>query len=254
MTQVVSADQFRVTSIPHSSAGYVIFSGVPLLSNSYRINSGKYVISIKIETNALPVTPAIGQHWQVTGKRRVSGIQTGNYVMDQHTYESPDSVSCSLPETGEQIITFIAKEKDFRGIGESKARGLWQLLGNDFHSTLENDTSNSRTLLRQVLNDDSIDALFEGYAKYKNLHACNWMSKHQIPAQVQQRIIKYHDETTVEAIKANPYLLLGFGMNFSNVDAVASELVDIDKFESNPQRLSAALEIAIRKEIEKGHT
>jgi exodeoxyribonuclease V alpha subunit len=77
------------------------------------------------------------------------------------------------------------------------------------------------------LSEDSIDALFNGYAKYTNLSACNWMFEHKTPAQIQQRIIKHHDQKTVDAIKANPYLLLGFGMSFSDVDVVAAKLVKI---------------------------
>jgi exodeoxyribonuclease V alpha subunit len=254
MNQAVNTDQFRVTSIPYCSTGYAVFTGIPLKRNSYKINNGKYYITIKLASNLLPVLPAVGQNWTVKGKRIIEEVEVGDYVMEKHLYESPDSISCSLPETGEQLIRFIAKEKDFKGIGESKARALWELLGDKFHSTLRKGTADSRELLRSVLRDDSIDAIFEGYAKYKNLSAYNWMSKHKIPPQIQQRIIKHHDEKTVDAIKANPYLLLGFGMNFSNIDAVASKLVEVDKFKSNPHRLSAAVEVAIRKEIEKGHT
>lgn len=99
--------------------------------------------------------------------------------MQQHTYESPEHIECTLPETGEQLIRFTARENDFKGIGESKARALWQLLGKDFHATLRNDTPVSRECLTSILSDDSVDALFKGYAKYKNLAYCNWMSENK---------------------------------------------------------------------------
>lgn len=173
--------------------------------------------------------------------------------MQQHTYESPEHIECSLPETGEQLIRFIARESDFKGIGESKARALWELLGKDFHSTVRKDTHESRERLRSVLSEDSINALFEGYAKYKNLAYCNWMTEHKIPASIQQRLLKHHGEESIEAIKQNPYVLIGFGMSFTDVD----KLVNFDQFKitaCDHRRLSAALETAIRKEIEKGHT
>ena len=50
-------DALRVTSIPYVTADYVIFSGVPLKKNSYRINNGKYFITIKADASALPVAP-----------------------------------------------------------------------------------------------------------------------------------------------------------------------------------------------------
>ena len=246
-------DQMRVTSIPYSSTKMVIFSGVPLKKNSHKTNSGKYYVTIKADPDAIPVQPALGQHWSVKGHRLIEEMETGDYVMQQHTYESPEHIECSLPETGEQLIRFIARESDFKGIGESKARALWELLGKDFHPTVRKDTHESRERLRSVLSEDSINSLFEGYAKYKNLAYCNWMTEHKIPASIQQRLLKHHGEESIEAIKQNPYVLIGFGMSFTDVD----KLINFDQFKitaCDHLRLSAALETAIRKEIEKGHT
>ncbi len=219
-------DQMRVTSIPYSSTKMVIFSGVPLKKNSHKTNSGKYYVTIKADPDAIPVQPALGQHWSVKGTRLVEEVETGDFVMQQHTYESPEHIECSLPETGEQLIRFIARESDFKGIGESKARALWELLGKDFHPTVRKDTHESRERLRSVLSEDSINALFEGYAKYKNLAYCNWMTEHKIPASIQQRLLKHHGEESIEAIKQNPYVLIGFGMSFTDVD----KLVNFDQF------------------------
>ena len=253
MNVALHEDQMRVTSIPDSSTNMVIFSGVPLAKNSYKTNSGKYYVTIKVNPDSIPAQPAIGQHWSVKGARLVDEVETGDFVMQQHTYESPEHIECNLPETGEQLIRFIAREPDFKGIGESKARALWELLGKDFHSVVRKDTPESRERLSSVLSDDSINALFEGYAKYKNLAYCNWMTEHKIPASVQQRLLKHHGEESIDAIKQNPYVLIGFGMSFMDVD----KLVKLDQFKitnCDHRRLSAALETAIRKEIEKGHT
>ncbi|EJI86141.1 ATPase AAA [Alishewanella aestuarii B11] len=242
----------RVTSVRYSSSRIVVFSGIPSKKNSYRTNSGKYYVTVKIDPEALPLEPAIGQYWSIKGIRQIENMEIGDYVMQQHTYQSPEYVECILPETGEQLIQFIAKEKAFKGIGESKARALWELLGINFHATLKNDTPDSRASLKSVLNDDAINALIDGYSKYKNLAYCNWMSGLKIPASVQQRLLKYHTEHSIDALKKNPYLLIGFGMNFTDVDAISRELHG--SILSDDRRLSAALELSIRKEIEKGHT
>ncbi|MEC7284861.1 MAG: AAA family ATPase, partial [Pseudomonadota bacterium] len=255
MNVVLHQDQMRVTSVPYSSTNIVIFSGVPLTKNSYKTNSSKYYVTIKADPDAIPVQPALGQHWSVKGHRLIEEMETGDYVMQQHTYESPEHIECSLPETGEQLIRFIARESDFKGIGESKARALWELLGKDFHSTVRKDTPESRERLRSVLSEDSINALLEGYAKYKNLAYCNWMTDHKIPASIQQRLLKHHGEESIEAIKQNPYVLIGFGMSFEQVDLVVANCdFEIEITNCDSKRLSAALETAIRKEIEKGHT
>ena len=160
MNVALHEDQMRVTSIPYSSTNMVIFSGVPLAKNSYKTNSGKYYVTIKVNPDSIPAQPAIGQHWSVKGARLVDEVETGDFVMQQHTYESPEHIECNLPETGEQLIRFIAREPDFKGIGESKARALWELLGKDFHSVVRKDTPESRERLSSVLSDDSINALF----------------------------------------------------------------------------------------------
>ncbi|MFM5084896.1 AAA family ATPase [Aeromonas media] len=252
MTQTNFSEQMRVTSVPYHSADLVIFTGVPLNKNSYKIHSGKYYVTIKTSADVLPVKPMVGQHWSVTGKRFVETKCVGDHVMQQHTYESPIHIACSLPESGEQIIAFIAKEKDFKGIGESKARALWQLLGEQFHSTLMSDTEASRKRLRDILSDESIETLLTGYAKYKNLSHCNWMSVYKIPSSIQQRLLRFHDEKAIEAIKDNPYLLVGFGMGFNEVDTLSQTQFEVDR--KDARRLSAALECAIRLEVEKGHT
>ncbi|WP_111809592.1 AAA family ATPase [Aeromonas allosaccharophila] len=252
MKQTYFSEHIRVTSVPYHSASVVIFTGIPLNPNSYKRNSGKYYVTIKTSVDALPVQPMVGQHWSVTGKRLVETKEIGDHVMEQHTYESPTHIACSLPETGEQLITFIAKEKDFKGIGESKARALWQLLGEHFHSTLMSDTEASRKRLREVLSDESIDALFKGYAKYKNLSYCNWMSEHRIPSSIQQRLLRFHDEKSIEAIRDNPYLLIGFGMDFKALDILAQTQFEVDR--KDARRLSAALESVIHQEVAKGHT
>jgi exodeoxyribonuclease V alpha subunit len=251
----IHEDQLRVTSIPFSSNKLVIFTGVPIKKNSYQINSGRYYVTIKTNPENIPVPPSIGQHWVVKGTREVKDVNTGDYIMQQHTYESPVHIECSLPENGEQLIRFLAKENEFKGIGESKARALWELLGKDFHITLSQDTPDSRKCLGSVLSEDSVDALFKGYAKYKNLRFCNWMSEHKIPASVQQRLLKHHGEQTIEAIKQNVYALISFGMSFHDVDSLAqNRLFQWNIALNDDRRLSAALEIAIRKEIDTGHT
>ncbi|MFL9803695.1 AAA family ATPase [Vibrio cyclitrophicus] len=255
MSTSLHEDQMRVTSIPYRSTKMVIFSGVPLAKDSYKTNSGKYYVTIKADPDSIPVLPMLGQHWSVKGARQIANMEMGDYVMQQHTYESPKHIECVLPEAGEQLIRFIARESDFKGIGESKARAIWKLLGKDFHATLRNDTQESRKLLTSILSEDSVEALFKGYAKYKNLAYCNWMSEHNIPASVQQRLLKHHGEASIEVIKDNPYALMGFGLSFSAIEDILN-VTDFktDVTKDDPKRLSAALEIAIRKEIEKGHT
>ncbi|WP_393923183.1 helix-hairpin-helix domain-containing protein [Aeromonas hydrophila] len=65
--------------------------------------------------------------------------------------------------------------------------------------------------------------------------------------------MKFHGESSVDAIKANPYLLVGFGMGkFEDVEALSQTKFEVEL--KDPTRLSAALEFTIHAEVEKGHT
>lgn len=252
MSNQLRTVRFRVTSIPKTTRFETVFTGVPL-DKLNRVSSAKEIVTVVVATEYLSIQPSVGQFWKVSGDLSVKAIENNGFKVAQHTYEDPEYLECTLPETGEQLIKFIAAEKDFKGIGEAKARALWGLLGDKFHLTMQNNNSESRELLKQVLTDDSIGSLYMGYQKYKNLSQCNWMIERRIPSQVQQRLLKSHGESTIEAIENNPYVLCTFGMSFAEVDKLAqnwSYKISLN----DERRLSAALEMALRDQISKGHT
>lgn len=111
---------FRVTSIQYLSAKYTTFSGIPLKPDSYRINSGKYIVSVKCALSCMPVLPANGQQWRVKGLRSISSVDVGDYSLEQHTYESPEEMECTLPNSGEAFIKFIAAEKNLRELAKPR--------------------------------------------------------------------------------------------------------------------------------------
>jgi exodeoxyribonuclease V alpha subunit len=104
----------------------------------------------------------------------------------------------------------------------------------------------------KVLTLESIDSLYKGYQKYKNLSQSNYLSKIKVPLNIQQRLMRFHNEETINAIKANPYTMLSFGMPFSDVDKIAKEHFECADDDAN--RLSSAVEAGLRKEVENGHT
>ena len=73
-----------------------------------------------------------------------------------------------------------------------------------------------------------------------------------VPSAIQQRIIRFHDESTVDQISTNPYLLVNFGMPFKDVDEIACTKFSVQIDDS--RRLEAAVAISLQKEIVKGHT
>lgn len=242
----------RVTSIHFNSDNIVIFSGVPLPQQIYTHINPKFIITVKCKVLSLPVTPLKGQHWQVTGNFRSQLIEINGFKINEYVFENPELLICTLPESGEQFIHFIATEDDFIGVGDSKARKLWNMFGSDIYRILKEDTEQNKNLLREILTEKSIDSLFDGFKKYKNLIQCNFLSQLQIPSDIQQRLIKFHTEKTISIIKENPYTLVGFGMSFSNVDSIAKRFFCIS--DNDVKRLNSAVEAALQRWVQRGHT
>ena len=246
-------EHFRVTSVQDSHRRFVTFRGVPLVTGSARRRSARYNVSVTSLKNKLPVPPSVGQHWQIIGGQpRVETKVFDGFVIDEHYYKDFDSLTCLLPENGEQFIQFIANNPDFKGIGEGKARQLWQRFGSAIHTHLQDDTLDHREAIQELLTEASCEALYQGYVKYKNLAHCNWLSQHQVPAYIQRRLLKHHDDQAVVELKKNPYLLVSFGLSFTATDESARSIWGVR--EDDDRRLAAAMQAALIKEVDKGHT
>jgi len=210
-------ETIRVTAVPFRRSFSTIIRGVPV-RDDHLLKSANYFVSVVAPSAYLPVEPTPGQLWKVRGHKTIKAMDHGAYKTNEHAYKNPDVFDLQMPDTGESFITFVSKDKAFTGIGESKARQLWKRFGADIHRMLTEGDAQDLKALQETLSDQSIRALYAGYDKYKNLRHTVWMSNAKIPQSVQQRILKYHQLGTVEAIQKNPFELINFGLTFRKVD------------------------------------
>lgn len=225
-----------------------MFSGVPLGQNGYRSLSGKSIVVVKTHPEKLPLKPMAGQHWKVYGKTESRKAEHGDFVITELHIE-PERLEVTLPHDGEGFVRFLAKEADFKGIGEVKARELWHTFGAHVFRLIE---SKDVGALESVLTTTAAQNLIEGYRKYANLKHSTWMADYHIPPQNQQRLFKYHGTESIDEIKANPFRLVSFGMEFSKVDAIAKKHFGVS--DGDERRLVAA-EMALRQRCARGgHT
>ena len=208
--------KLRVTSYLQRKQD-ILIKGVPL-NNSAQLKSALYVVQVWVSTEKLHVIPASGQIWTVTGACEVIRVDVGDFIRDVHQYRHPASLDFELPNDGEVFIQFIAKDPEFKGIGESKARELWHRFGINIHEMLQEQGAKYLSDLREVLSDKSIKALYAGYKKYQNLKHTIWMAQAGIPASVQRRVLKYHKVGIMDELRINPYELVHFGMSVLKVD------------------------------------
>lgn len=216
---IPSHEIIRVTSIPFKRSCSTVVHGVPV-GEDHSLKSAIYFVSVIASTEYLPVEPTPGQLWKVRGLKTVRTLDHGSHKTREHAYENPDVFDLYMPDTGESFTKFIGEDKAFIGIGESKARQLWSRFGTHIHTMLSEGKAEHLNALQEILSDKSINALFSGYEKYKNLRHNLWMSKAKIPHSVQHRILKHHKLGTVEAIQENPFELINFGLTFKEIDAI----------------------------------
>lgn len=253
--RVMDTQIFRVTSIYHNSNRYGYLNGVPIDSNKGskrdRVKTAFYRISVGVNWDELPVIPTVGQYWEVTGVRDIKRVDVGGYTITEHTY-SNSTLECHMPTTPEGFVSFIAAQKAFKGIGEKKARTLWSRFRGGIYDLLKVDNEFNRNQLATELTDESINCLYAGFSQYANLQSANWMTRHEIPFSVQQRLLRYHNQATIDAIKSDPYRLMTFGLSFKVADQLAKTAFSL--LPTDHRRLLAAIEDSLRKEVTLGHT
>jgi len=242
--------EFRVTSVWQASRKWACFSGVPLVKNSYKTNSVKDIYIVKTNPNVLPMTPTVGQHWRVTGQSESRNVEHGEHIVTEHHIIEPSRCEVTLPHDGEQFVRFVTKEKDFKGIGNAKARELWQKFKSNIFNILN---QKDITSLTTVLTPQSAQCLIDGFRKYANLKYSTWFADRKIPPLIQQRLFKFHQENSVQSIIENPYRLVTFGMSFLNADKIAQQSFSVKK--SDQRRLIGAVEDVLKKHSNQGgHT
>lgn len=240
--------EFRVTSTYHRNKIQFIY-GAPVISGTTRRKSAKDYIIIQADRNQLPMEPAVGQQWKVTGEYIEQQNARNERLYNDITFKKPDSLEITLPQTDEGFIRFIANQID--NISDEKARNLWSAFGNKVYSIIENEDKES-LLSVKGMGVTSVHSLIKGYKTYSNIKYCNWMAKQKVPLDVQQRLLKYHTNKSVEVIKENPFELVTFGMSFTDVDELATTTFEIKK--DAEVRLAAAVRQAMTKLCKRGHT
>ncbi|MDP2588247.1 AAA family ATPase [Vibrio splendidus] len=239
----------RVTTAYGLRSSTYRFNGMFVRRGDY-INrvSAKSFVTVEVSEKYLNAEPRAGQVWELLGIPETKVVEHNGYELTQCHFVNPEA-KMVLPETVEEFIQFIAKEPDFEGIGEVKARKIFEKFGVRLFSMLEagihKEISDSFTPLLAK-------NLIEGYRKYENLRHAMYFAEMGIPPSVQAKLFKFHKSEAVQEIKKNPYLLQYFGTPFSVVDKLATKSFDVDSYDA--RRMNAIVERAMHKHCKEGHT
>lgn len=151
---------------------------------------------------------------------------------------------------GSLIIKLLSSGK-FRGVGELKAKRLWERFGDELYDILD---SNRIDLLisdfEGRLTSKTANNLIKSWNSYLNTDALKFCSQLKLSVSQTTRIIQFYQENTKEKLQEDPYRLLAFNIPFKFADDMAIEQFGISP--NHPKRIAAAIEEVLYRKLDSG--
>src|SRR5208282_2502300 len=128
--------------------------------------------AVTFPSGITPVDVVQGQWWHVKGDH-----EDVEYVIDGYRVKECRVIARQtelLRPSGEHIIQLLATSPAFPGLGEVKARRLWETLGEDLYDCLDHA---DQTTLAQVTGETLAQVLISGWTQYANAAALRWFQR-----------------------------------------------------------------------------
>jgi exodeoxyribonuclease V alpha subunit len=185
--------------------------------------------------------PIVGEVWAITGEKQFHpkyGDQV--YVLE---------ASLSQP-TGRLIVNFLSKHPAFDGlgIGNAKAKRLWESFGTELPRILEDRDIEKLTF---VLPEETARKLAEAWCNVSNeAEAISFLDHHGFDLRLATKALKVWPTNTLRKLNENPYRMLAFA-RWEKVDRMALSLgITLD----DPRRQVAAVEASLYRRLDAKHT
>jgi exodeoxyribonuclease V alpha subunit len=220
-----------VGAIAHlASNGSAIFSGVNAAGSRIRVVAG---------VRSLPRQPIVGEAWEITGEFR-----------EHPKYGRQLYATCghySIPK-GRLIVNYLASHPDFAGIGESKAKALYEAFGDGLVTLLDaGDTEALWSVLTAPMADRLIDVWAEKRAEGA---VVAFLDKHGFDVRLANKLRRVWGSQAIEMLELNPFYMLAFA-GWKLTDSAASRL-GVGK--EDERRLIGAVEAALYERLQDAHT
>ncbi len=162
-----------------------------------------------------------------------------------------ETVERRLPQGLKEIYHYLASG-GVKGIGKATARLVIEEFGEESLAVLE-ETPEKLTKLRGI-SPRRARQIGEAFRRQMGMRRLmEFLSAHKMPPELAVSLHRAYGDVALEAVKANPYLLVGeeFGVDFSLADALA---LSLGVGERDPQRLEAGLLFELAHNLGNGHT
>ncbi|NUX98836.1 AAA family ATPase [Paraburkholderia sp. JPY169] len=180
-----------------------------------------------------------GEAWSVEGVRKIHPTYGAELVAACCRYELP---------RGRLIVDYLALSANFPGIGEAKARRLWDFFGDELADVLGRG---DLTALCQVLTVRVARGLVEAWAERKaEAMVVEFLDTHGFEPNLATAVRRAWGNDAARMMELNPYYLLAF-TSWAPVDAAAAKL---GVAHDDPRRLIGAVESCLYDRLSDGHT
>ena len=236
----------RVTRIRSAGRNGCIAFGhrIDLVSG---INDRASALVISVPTAvADPKNIVVGGIFEVYGEASSIRREHGTFAVSETQIEV-QQIQLVRP-SGSQLIQWLSDNAP--GIREVKATKLWDALGEQLYEVL--DQGNHAAIQSIIPSEEVRNGLFSMWAEDGDAKTLRFVQERDIPLDLARKVIRYHKANTINALMVDPYRLLSFEGNWARVDEIARKHFGVQL--DDPRRLAAALEEALYRAAEQGHT
>lgn len=240
----------RVTSIRSLRPGLrggAIFSGSRINSSGQVLDARTYTV-VRARADVLSGgMPEPGQWWQIEGEPHDRVLEINGYQVREQQIEA--TRAALVRPSGEHIVTLMAENPHFQGIGRVKARRLWERFGEELYAVLDRGDIDALT---EVLSFECAQTAVQAWALYGDADTLRWLQDQGFDVALGRKLLEFFGSETASKVQEDPYRLLSFCGVWSQVDAIAREKFGVSP--EDPRRLTAAVEEACYRLFAAGHT
>lgn len=183
----------------------------------------------------------------VSGEVSTRTLDVNGYLVVETQLNA--SVAILVRPSGEHLVTFLADNPAFSGVGQVKARKLWNTFGEELYRVLD---AGDVASLTKVLAPHIAERVVEAWSRLGDSRTLQWLQSHGFEIAMGRKVLQFFGTATAEKLEDDPYRLLSFCASWTQTDTLARCCFGVAL--DDPRRLQAAVEEACYRAFTAGHT
>jgi exodeoxyribonuclease V alpha subunit len=236
----------RVQRVRHRSARVTVFSGVSINGGGWLVaGAPRYGVTLASRLAVAEVEK--GQWWRVSGREVPTEYEVDGFRVVENRIVAIDAEL--LRPSGEHIVQLLSTSPAFPGVGEVKARRLWEQLGESLYDSLDHADADA---LASVVGAELAQVLLAGWRQYGDASTLRWCQRVGLSLKLSRKLLNVYEGEALNTVEADPYRLLAFGMKWAAADALARQHFGLAL--DDERRLAAAVEAVMYEKFDEGNT